>query len=264
MENNELQKAAQHVKEAEAEIEAAIARHGQGSAEVKAAERNLEKALAELKEAERPHHKIHFTLDGEPEETEKHHLTPDEIIREFGGQDPATTYLVQIKDGKKIDYRGKGHEPIKLHDGDKFQIISVGPTPLSDGAIRTGVELFIEGLRNLGYEPAVLPKKPDHVYFPYEIQSGRFAGQKVRIGLIVPSDWKLTPPGGPHVSPQFHPIKSDGVHPSGHVYRDHSKPFEEGAGGEWQYWSRPFPGWDKSKKTVAAYMAHIFRLWDSQ
>ncbi len=77
-------------------------------------------------------HEIHFTVDGEPYETEKQEMTPDEIIREFGGKDPAANYLVQIKGNHKDSYEGKGSEPIKLHNNMKFQIISTGPTPVSE------------------------------------------------------------------------------------------------------------------------------------
>lgn len=77
------------------------------------------------------HHEIHFFLDGERHETHRHELTPNEIIREFGHKDPATHYLVRIEGHHHISYRGKGDEPIKLHDGERFQIMSVGPTPVS-------------------------------------------------------------------------------------------------------------------------------------
>ena len=77
---------------------------------------------------------IHFKVDGEPCETEKHELTPDEIIRVFGGRDPATTYLVQIVAGQKESYQGKGSIPIMMHDGMRFQILSIGPMTVSDGS----------------------------------------------------------------------------------------------------------------------------------
>jgi hypothetical protein len=145
----------------------------------------------------------------------------------------------------------------------QFQIISLGPTPVSEGPIRTSVEVFIEGLKTLGYSPAALPGKPDHVVIDYEVPTGLFAGKKVRLGFIVPADFPLTPPSGPHVSPNIHTISGrGGQHPTGGV--TNSPIFEEGAGGEWQYWSRSFPTWAQSKKTAAAYMSHIYRLWDSQ
>lgn len=81
---------------------------------------------------EKEGHKIRFTVDGEPCETERREMTPDEIIREFGGKDPAANYLVQIEGNHKTSYQGRGSEPIKLHNNMNFQIISTGPTPVSE------------------------------------------------------------------------------------------------------------------------------------
>ena len=77
------------------------------------------------------HHEIHFFVDGEPHETDKRELTPNEIIKDFGEKDPATHYLVRIEGHNRISYEGKGNEGIKLHDGERFQIVSTGPTPVS-------------------------------------------------------------------------------------------------------------------------------------
>lgn len=249
--DTDVQKAAADVKQAVAELERA--------------EHDLERAESELQEAEAHHHAIHFTVDGEPCETEKREMTPNEIIREFGnGQDATTHYLIQLKGHEKISYQGKGNEPVKLHDGMQFQIVSLGPTPVSDGPIVRGVPAFVEGLRGLGYASVALPGKPDHVVIDYSVPVGRFAGQQMRLGFIVPPDFPEIPPSGPHVSPHIHPIKTDGGHPNGAVHRSHSEPFERGLGGLWQYWSRPLKDWVKGKKTVAAYMSHIWRLWATQ
>jgi hypothetical protein len=77
-------------------------------------------------------HEIHFKVDGESFETTKRELTPNEIIKEFAKQDPATHYLVQIEGHHRESFQGKGDVPIKMHDGMKFQVISTGPTPVSD------------------------------------------------------------------------------------------------------------------------------------
>ncbi len=77
-------------------------------------------------------HEIRFTVDGEPCETEKQEMTPNEIIREFGGKDPSVNYLVKIEGNHKVSYQGKGDEPIKLHNNLNFQIISTGPTLVSE------------------------------------------------------------------------------------------------------------------------------------
>lgn len=211
------------------------------------------------------HPEIHFTVDGDPVESEKQVMTPNEIIRQFGeGRDPATNYLVRIEGKNTEIYKNKGDVPIELHDGMRFQIISTGPTPVSDDSPRTSIDVFLTGLRDLGYEPMIPSKYPDHVVFDYEVKIGRFAGQKMHIGLVVPSDWPLTPPGGPHVSPRLHPPSSDGAHPTGHIFPGHSKNFASAIGGDWQYWSRPFPNWNTAKKTADTYMAYIWKLWETQ
>ncbi len=257
-EDRELRQAEADLRHAEADLEAARAA---GSA----AEHEVEEALHEVEEALHHHREIHFTVDGEPEETEQRMMTADEIIRVFGRKDPATNYLVRIEGGHREEsYQNRGNEPIKLHNGMSFQIISLGPTTVSDGRFPAAVDMFTEGLKALGYAPATLSGRPDHVVIDYEVQSGPFSGQKVRHGFVVPQDFPAAPPSGPHVSPHIHPIHPAGDigHPLGAVHE--SKAFEQGAGGQWQYWSRPFTGWGQTKKTVAAYMSHVWRLWDSQ
>jgi hypothetical protein len=212
-------------------------------------------------------HEIHIWVDGERFETRNREMTPNEIIRTFGGGlDPATHYLVRIGGHDPENFKDKGDIPIHLHDGDRFQIISIGPTPVSDGTETTGVAAFLRGLRELGYEPAAVPDKPDHIAFDYIVGAGTRKGLKVKHGLIVPADFPLSPPGGPHVAPHIHPINPNQAagHPLGGVHQSQSQEFEKGIGGQWQYWSRPCPNWASSKKSVATYMGHIWRLWETQ
>ena len=244
--------------------------------EVEKAEGKLHHALVDLKEAEQEvagaeatleeiqhHHFIHFTVDGEPYETERREWTPDEIITKFAEKDPSTNYLVQIEGNHKKSFQGEGNNTFELHEGARFQVISTGPTPVSDGRTTNSVGLFFAGLQALGYEPLLVPGTLDHLVFDYVVETGSYAGQRVRIGLAVPSDFPLTPPGGPHVSPRVRPFNSEGTHPTGKIH-DSSQAFERGLQGQWQYWSRPFPNWIRAKKTVAAYMSHVWQLWDSQ
>ena len=119
-------------------------------------------------------------------------------------------------------------------------------------------ETFVDGLAQLGYHPIVLPGKPDRIVLDYEVASGKFHGSKVRLGIVVPRDFPATAPSGPHVTPHFHAVgQSGGQHPTGGI---HLSDF----GNEWQYWSRPYQDWALGKRTVAAYMSHIWRLWNSQ
>jgi hypothetical protein len=74
---------------------------------------------------------IHFFVDGEPHETARREWTPTEIIKKFGEKDPATHYLVRIEGHQRHSYEGKGNVPIEIHEGERFQIVSTGPTPVS-------------------------------------------------------------------------------------------------------------------------------------
>jgi hypothetical protein len=215
---------------------------------------------------ERRHtHFITVFVDAEPYPITDRVMTPNDIIRLLAKQDPATHYLVQIEKGHQLrSFQGKGDERIELVDGEKFQVISTGATPVSDHGANFGVDLFIDGLRSLGFVPATLPGKPDHVVLDYPVECGKFAGRQIKLGLVVPADFPLSAPGGPHVSPHIHPIQTSGDHPTGGVHLEHAKPFQEALGGDWQYWSRPCLGWGQNRKTVAAYMSHIWRLWNSQ
>jgi len=227
------------------------------------AEREVEEAVREIREAEHHHHEIHFSVDGEDHETCQREWTPNQIISEFGKKDPATNYLVAIHGTHKVSYQGKGDEEIKLHEGEAFQVVSTGPTPVSDA---TGAVGFSAGLRTLGYEPTALPNQPDHVIFNYPVEVGRFAGQTVRLGFVVPPDFPNITPSGPHVSPHIRAIHpgNDIPHPAGGVHQSQSAAFQKGAGGDWQYWSRPCADWGTSKKTVTVYMGFIWRLWETQ
>lgn len=130
--------------------------------------------------------------------------------------------------------------------------------------MQTGVEVFIKGLRDLGYEPVVLNGRPDHVVIDYVVESGKFAGTRLKHGFVAPADFPVNPPSGIHIAAIIHPFQSGGTHPTGGVHRDQAAAFQQALGGEWQYWSRPPVAWATGKKTVAAYMSHVWRLWDSQ
>jgi hypothetical protein len=247
------------LEKAEGELHAAEAVLEHALEDVKRATHAVEEAEEAIEKA----HRIHFTVDGEQYETSRREWTPNQIIVDFGGgKDPATHYLVEIDGHHKKSFQGKGDEEFQLHDCARFQVICTGPTPVSNGSQRTGVEPFISGLKLLGYEPTQLPNHPDHVTFDYVVETGKFAGRCVRLGLIIPQDFPLTPPSGPHVSPGIHPINPNGDHPTGGVHDSHSAMFRSVTKQDWQYWSRPHRSW--SKRTVGEYMSHVWHLWDSQ
>lgn len=85
------------------------------------------------------------------------------------------------------------------------------------------------------------------VKFKYEIPVGGRLGQVVEVALQAPGDYPLSCPPGPHVSPRL-------GHPHGNV---HDSPL----GAEWEYWSRPMPGWPQSGRTLPVYMAHLRTLF---
>jgi len=114
---------------------------------------------------------------------------------------------------------------------------------------------FVDGLRALGHAVEELPN--NLIIMPYTVPVGPRMGEHIRLGFTVPTDWPLTPPSGPCVSPRIVPIHPDQSvgHPVGGVHEaDHFGP-------DWQYWSRPIPHWHTTDRSVRAYMAHISRLF---
>lgn len=190
----EIEKAREEIKHAEDEIKHGVHDLDDAQAHLKKAEEDLKK----------DHHdkEVHFTVDGEPFETRHPKQTPNYIIDEYSDRDPATNYLVKIKGhGKDVIYKDKGEISITIEDCDAFQIISIGPATVSDGRAMIGVEAFIVGLREAGYQPEIVSGKPHHVAFAYEVPTGKYTGKQVNIGLVVPPDFPITAPGGVHVSP---------------------------------------------------------------
>jgi hypothetical protein len=113
---------------------------------------------------------------------------------------------------------------------------------------------FVNQLRELGYAPAVVDG--GRVVFAYEVPAGRFKGKQIQLGFIVNDDFPINPPSGPHISPPLMPEhpSNDIPHPDGAV---HPSDFGSLVGGTWQYWSRPYPYWSATDRSVRAYMKHI-------
>ncbi|MHB8672609.1 MAG: hypothetical protein ACYDAK_02910 [Candidatus Limnocylindrales bacterium] len=116
---------------------------------------------------------------------------------------------------------------------------------------------FVAELARLGYEAIDLGD--GHVTFPYEIPVGPRAGESLTIGFVVPTDFPLSCPSGPYLRPRLLPLNPDGTagHPLGAV---HPAP---AFGEDWEYLSRPFPGWHQSERTARAYLAHIANLFST-
>ncbi len=127
--------------------------------------------------------------------------------------------------------------------------------------ILVGGALFAQQLRVAEMEVEELGD--EHVMIPrYRVSDGKYEGLKVDIGIVVPSDFPLSPPSGPHVHKLIHANRSDGPHPHGHIHSStrHSKHFGDG----WQYWSRPHPNWASGARNAMRYMEHVRGLWESQ
>ena len=117
---------------------------------------------------------------------------------------------------------------------------------------------FIKQLKDLGYEPRDLGD--NKLAFDYIILVGKFIGQQIQLGFVVGNDFPSIPPSGPHITPHLLPIKTNGKqHPSDGIH-----PGRNGFGTKWQYWSRPFPKWKETDKTVKTYLAFINHLFETQ
>ncbi|MCY4058616.1 MAG: hypothetical protein OXG44_11505 [Gammaproteobacteria bacterium] len=62
---------------------------------------------------------ITIKIDSEPHQAAENPMSANDILR-LGGLDPDSNYLVQIKDGERIKYDGKGTELIILYEGAAF------------------------------------------------------------------------------------------------------------------------------------------------
>ncbi len=112
---------------------------------------------------------------------------------------------------------------------------------------------FRRQLIELGYDSE--PREDGRVVLPYTVRAGRHAGKQLRLGFEVPCDFPRTPPSGPHFAPRLQTINPGAPN---HPDRAHESSF----GSDWQYWSRPYPGW-RGTETVATYLAYVDRLLET-
>lgn len=71
-----------------------------------------------------------YLVDGEPQKTSDHELTPAQILTN-AGIEAASHYLVQIEGAHRVSYEGKPNEKIHMHQHMNFISVSTGPTPVS-------------------------------------------------------------------------------------------------------------------------------------
>lgn len=73
---------------------------------------------------------IRIKIDSEPHEAPQNPMSANAILH-LGGLDPDSNYLIQIKDGERIKYQGKGEQPIFLYQGAEFLGHYTGPKGVS-------------------------------------------------------------------------------------------------------------------------------------
>jgi hypothetical protein len=73
---------------------------------------------------------IDIKIDNEPHVAPENPMSANDILR-LGGLDPDCNYLVQIKDGERIRYEGRGEELIFLYEGAAFVGHYTGPKGVS-------------------------------------------------------------------------------------------------------------------------------------
>lgn len=75
-------------------------------------------------------HVIHYTLDGEPQETTERVLTPQQIMSS-AGVNPDEHYLVEVQGRHQVSYKDRAGEPIHLHEHQVFVTVFTGSVPVS-------------------------------------------------------------------------------------------------------------------------------------
>ena len=74
---------------------------------------------------------FHYTVDGEPQETDNYTMTPIQIMKQ-DSIDPSKYYLVQYEGSEKISYKDDPNKEIHMHNAMVFITIELAPPkPLS-------------------------------------------------------------------------------------------------------------------------------------
>lgn len=71
-----------------------------------------------------------YTVNGEPQTTDQHQLTPQTILTN-AGFNAETHYLIEMRGNHKESYKDRPLEPIHMHEHMTFLAISCEPTPVS-------------------------------------------------------------------------------------------------------------------------------------
>jgi hypothetical protein len=117
-----------------------------------------------------------------------------------------------------------------------------------------GISELKRQLEEMGYVVSVTGG--NFLSFNFKIPLGRFRDKDIELGFEA-SQFPLIPPSGLIIKPYLLPISGGGgSHPYGGIH------LRTSPSSEWQYWSRPFPDWDKCEKTAKTYMAFVRTLFD--
>jgi len=123
-----------------------------------------------------------------------------------------------------------------------------------------GADDIKQQLEAQGYQVQIYPGNGAYaggfVSFKFCIPHGQFMGQEVEIALNAPQ-FPLVPPSGPYISPHLLPVRPFGQqHPLDGIHaRNVPTP-------DFQYWSRPYNGWNESEKTIKDYLCFLRTLFD--
>jgi len=121
---------------------------------------------------------------------------------------------------------------------------------------------FIAQLQARGYN--VREPFPGFIVIDYKIDIGSFIGEVVQLGFCRIDSFPDIPPGGPNFNRHLKPFNNTiRTHPDGGIHYSKNAFPDIGMGNEWQYWSRPFPAWEKTDRSVDTYFAHLRHLLDT-
>lgn len=78
---------------------------------------------------------IHYTVDSEPQTTDRRELTPRQILVN-AKDDPAKVYLIEVKGKEQVSFKDKPDVEIHMHDGMIFVTAALGGGGVSRGNFR--------------------------------------------------------------------------------------------------------------------------------
>ena len=212
------------------------------------------------------HHEIHFFVDGERHETDGASGRPMRSSGSSGTRTRRRTIWCGSRGITDISYQGQGQRADRAA---RWRALSDRIDRTDAGFVRRqnanwasqfsrrACVISAISLRSCRASRITLSSTT-------RWRAGSSPARSLSMASSCRADFPVNPPSGIHVAGLIHPVQGGGTHPTGGIHRDQAAAFQQALGGEWQYWSRPPAEWAKCKKTVAAYMSHVWRLWDSQ